>query len=173
MLQVEGVTKIYSRPTGLQRLVIKSASDVDVHALDGVDLVVKPGEVVGLVGPNGAGKTTLIKIIATLLDATGGTTTVGGFDVTTDPVAVRQRIGLVLADDRSLYWRLTGRQNLEFFGVMQGLGWKAASRRAGEMLLARRLGRPGQDGVRLLVGNAGATVDRPRHARTSSTARAR
>jgi ABC-2 type transport system ATP-binding protein len=167
MLQVDGVTKIYSRPTGLQRLLIKSASAVDVHALAGVDLHVQPGEVVGLVGPNGAGKTTLIKIIATLLDATSGTTTVGGFNVMTDPVAVRQRIGLVLADDRSLYWRLTGRQNLEFFGVMQGLGWKAASRRADEML--SRVGLADRDkmvfgyssGMRARLSIARAMLGRP------------
>jgi ABC-2 type transport system ATP-binding protein len=134
MLRVEGVTKVYSRPTGLQRLLIKSASDVDVHALHGVDLTVQPGEVVGLVGPNGAGKTTLIKIISTLLDATDGTVTVGGYDVKTDALAVRERVGLVLADDRALYWRLTGRQNLEFFGVMQGLSRAVAKQRAGEML---------------------------------------
>jgi ABC-2 type transport system ATP-binding protein len=167
MLQVDGVTKVYSRPTGLQRLLIKSAADVDVYALHGVDLRVQAGEVVGLVGPNGAGKTTLIKIISTLLDATSGTTTVGGYDVSADPVAVRQRIGLVLADDRSLYWRLTGRQNLEFFGVMQGLGWRAASRRAGEMLA--RVGLADRDklvfgyssGMRARLSIARAMLGRP------------
>jgi ABC-2 type transport system ATP-binding protein len=167
MLQVEGVTKVYSRPTGLQRLLIKSASEVDVHALQGVDLVVQAGEVVGLVGPNGAGKTTLIKIISTLLDATTGTATVGGYNVMTDPVAVRQRIGLVLADDRSLYWRLTGRQNLEFFGVMQGLGWREATRRADEMLA--RVGLADRDklvfgyssGMRARLSIARAMLGRP------------
>jgi ABC-2 type transport system ATP-binding protein len=167
MLTVEGVTKVYSRPTGLQRFLIKSASDADVHALRGVDLSVRVGEVVGLVGPNGAGKTTLIKIISTLLDATSGTTTVGGYDVSADAVAVRKRIGLVLADDRSLYWRLTGRQNLEFFGVMQGLGWKAASRRADEMLA--RVGLADRDklvfgyssGMRARLSIARAMLGRP------------
>jgi ABC-2 type transport system ATP-binding protein len=167
MLQVDGVTKVYARPSGWQRRLIKSASDVDVHALHGVSLGVQSCEVVGLVGPNGAGKTTLIKIISTLLAATSGTATVDGYDVTRDPLAVRQRIGLVLADDRSLYWRLTGRQNLEFFGVMQGLGWHEATRRAGEML--SRVGLADRDklvfgyssGMRARLSIARAMLGRP------------
>lgn len=134
MLQVEGVEKVFPRVAGLRRLLIRGAADTDVYALRGVDLGVARGEVVGLVGPNGAGKTTLIKIISTLLDPTRGTVTVDGHDVTTAPIAVRQRLGLVLADDRSLYWRITGRQNLEFFGVMQGVPLPAVRRRAGELL---------------------------------------
>jgi ABC-2 type transport system ATP-binding protein len=167
MLRVDGVTKVYPRPSGWQRRLIKSASDVDVHALHGVSLAVRPGEVVGLVGPNGAGKTTLIKIIATLLEATSGTATIDGHDVTRDPEGVRKRIGLVLADDRSLYWRLTGRQNLEFFGVMQGLGRRDALRRAGEMLA--RVGLAERDklvfgyssGMRARLSIARAMLGRP------------
>jgi ABC-2 type transport system ATP-binding protein len=134
MLRVEGVEKTFPRPTGVRRLLLRGAAKSDVHALKGVDLRVDRGEVVGLVGPNGAGKTTLLKIIATLLDATRGSTTVDGYDGATAPIAVRDRLGLVLADDRSLYWRITGRQNLEFFGVMQGMPRRAAHQRADEML---------------------------------------
>ncbi len=134
MLRVESVGKVFPRPTGLQRLLIRTASPEAVEALRGVDLVVDPGEVVGLVGPNGAGKTTLLRIISTLLDATAGRVTVDGYDTATHAAEVRSRIGLVLADDRSLYWRLTGRQNLEFFARMVGLGRADARRRAGELL---------------------------------------
>ena len=91
MLHVEAVTKVYERPTGLHRRLVRAASDVDVTALRGVDLHVGAGEVVGLVGPNGAGKTTLIKIISTLLTATSGRVTVDGHDVLGDPAAVRER----------------------------------------------------------------------------------
>ena len=70
MLTVEGLTKVYPRPRGLHRLLLRSAADEAVTALAGIDLTIRPGEIVGLVGPNGAGKTTLIKIISTLLDPT-------------------------------------------------------------------------------------------------------
>ena len=81
MLRAEAVTKVYARPTGLRRRLVRSASHDDVTALRGIDLAVDVGEVVGLVGPNGAGKTTLIKIASTLLEATSGRITVDGFDV--------------------------------------------------------------------------------------------
>jgi ABC-2 type transport system ATP-binding protein len=134
MLRVESVGKVFPRPTGLTRVLLKTASPEPVEALRDVDVTVDPGEVVGLVGPNGAGKTTLLRIISTLLDATTGRVTVDGYDTTTHPAEVRARIGLVLADDRSMYWRLTGRQNLEFFARMVGLGREDAQRRAGELL---------------------------------------
>jgi ABC-2 type transport system ATP-binding protein len=95
---------------------------------------VEPGEVVGLVGPNGAGKTTLIKIIGTLLEPTSGRATVSGFDVVTQAMQVRERIGVVLADERGLYWRLSGRANLELFGVLNGLT-RADARTRAETLL--------------------------------------
>lgn len=84
-------------------------------ALDGVSLAVPQGEIFGLLGPNGAGKTTLINILSTLVTPTSGTAKVEGLDVRMAPITARRMIGLVTSNERSFYWRLTGRQNLEFF----------------------------------------------------------
>jgi ABC-2 type transport system ATP-binding protein len=148
MLLVDDVSHTYTRPRGLQRRLIRTASDAEVPALSNIDLQVAPGEIVGLVGPNGAGKTTLIKIISTLLEPTSGRASICGFDVTTDPDSVRKVLGLVLSDDRALYWRLTGRRNLEFFGVMQGLTRAQSIVRADELM--QSVGLAGRD--RLVFG---------------------
>ena len=121
MLEVNGVRTTFPRLRGLLRLVVRTATDDEVVVLRGVDLGVGSGEVVGLVGPNGAVFMTLLEIVSTLLHPTAGYVLVDGHDPLHNPRAVRDRIGLVLADDRALYWRLTGRENLEFFGVMHGL----------------------------------------------------
>ena len=134
MLEVHGVRMTFPRLRGLLRLVVRTATDHEVVALRGIDLGVGSGEVVGLVGPNGAGKTTLLKIVSTLLHPTAGYVLVDGHDPRREARAVRDRIGLVLADDRALYWRLTGRENLEFFGVMHGLTQRDARARAGVLL---------------------------------------
>jgi ABC-2 type transport system ATP-binding protein len=89
-----------------------------ITPVDGVDLSVRKGEVFGILGPNGAGKTTLIKILCTLILPTGGEARVNGFDVEKESGRVRESIGLVTTDERSFYWRLTGRQNLEFFASL-------------------------------------------------------
>jgi len=109
-----------------------------VCALREIDLTVRPGEILGLLGTNGAGKTTLLKILATPILPTAGRVTVDGHDVTRDASSVKAMIGLVAGDERSFYWRLTGRQNLEFFAAFQGLSRDAARGRIGE--LAERLG---------------------------------
>jgi ABC-2 type transport system ATP-binding protein len=134
VLEINGLSKRYEPPRHWLRLLVKTASDAPVQALQNVSFSVRAGEVMGLLGPNGAGKTSLIKVIATLLEPTSGHVTVDGYDVVRDAHQVRQRIGLVLAEDRGVYWRLTGRQNLEFFGVLSGLSRPDAQRRAGELL---------------------------------------
>jgi ABC-type multidrug transport system ATPase subunit len=110
VLRVEGVRRTYEPATGLVRLLTRTATDRTVVALDQVDLEARPGRILGLVGPNGAGKTTLIRIIAGLLDPDRGRVSVDGHDLAVEPAAASRALGLVLADDRSLYWRLTGRQ---------------------------------------------------------------
>jgi ABC-2 type transport system ATP-binding protein len=105
-----------------------------VAALESIDLEVGPGEIVALVGPNGAGKSTLLRILATAILPDSGEVVVAGHDVTRDPVMVRRSIGFLLPDERSWYWRLTGRHNLEFFAALYGFGREAATRRADELL---------------------------------------
>jgi ABC-2 type transport system ATP-binding protein len=85
-----------------------------VHALRGVDIHVRPGQIFGLLGPNGAGKTTLLKILCCLILPDRGRAVVGGED-TIHEQKVKPKIGLVHSDERSFYWRLSGSENLRFF----------------------------------------------------------
>jgi len=115
-------------------MVARTAHSEPVRALEGIAFDVAPGEVLGVVGPNGAGKSTLIRLCTNLLTPTEGRVLLRGYDVRRAPPEVRARVGVVLADERALYWRLTGRQNLCFFGVMAGLTRAEAELRADELL---------------------------------------
>jgi ABC-2 type transport system ATP-binding protein len=109
-----------------------------VDALDGVSLTIPVGEVHGLLGPNGAGKTTLVKILSTVLLPTSGSAAVLGHDVVAEARAVRPQIGIVFGGERGLYWRLTGRQNLEYWGALYKLSRAEIRERTG--LLLERVG---------------------------------
>jgi ABC-2 type transport system ATP-binding protein len=89
-------------------------------ALDGLTLSIPQGTFYSLLGPNGAGKTTAIKILCTLLLPDGGTCSVAGFDVVKESRSVRRRLGVSIRGERSVYWRLTGRYNLEYFAGLYG-----------------------------------------------------
>jgi daunorubicin resistance ABC transporter ATP-binding subunit len=103
-----------------------------VTALDGVDLELPAGSVLGLLGPNGAGKTTLVRILATLLQADRGRARVAGFDVTAQPRAVRRLIGLS-GQYAAVDPFLTGAENLVMIGRLYGMAGRAARRRAAEL----------------------------------------
>jgi ABC-2 type transport system ATP-binding protein len=92
-----------------------------VRALDGVSLRIGKGECFGLLGPNGAGKTTLVKVLTTLLIPDSGRAFVNGYDVVKEPEKVLRSIGVMLTGERTIYWKLTGRENLTFFGKIHGL----------------------------------------------------
>src|SRR5204863_9716572 len=81
-----------------------------VHAVDGVSFTARPGEIFGLLGPNGAGKTTTMRILCTVLRPTGGSATLAGYDVATQPGQVRQHSGFMSANtaiyDRMSAWEL-------------------------------------------------------------------
>jgi ABC-2 type transport system ATP-binding protein len=104
----------------------------DVIALNGIDIEVEQGTVLGLLGPNGSGKTTTVRILATLLQADSGSASVGGFDVATQADEVRSVIGLT-GQYAAVDEYLTGRENLELFGRLFHLSKFDAAKRATEL----------------------------------------
>lgn len=129
----------YRPATGILGMLVRSAAAGPVRALDDVDLHVDSGEVVGLVGPNGAGKSTLIRAITTLLVPSEGAITIAGRDVRPDDDHIKLLFGLALPEERSFYWRLTGRQNLEYFATLFGLTPEVAAMRVEETMKERGL----------------------------------
>jgi ABC-2 type transport system ATP-binding protein len=119
-VQTRDLVKVFERGrrTIWQRLSRERDKRERFRAVDGIDLVVEPGEIFGLLGPNGAGKTTTMKMLATLLIPTSGTIRVLGIDPLARPREVRARLGAMLSGERSLYWKLTARENLEYFAAL-------------------------------------------------------
>ena len=122
----------------LRRLYKGHRGNPDVVALDGFSLQIEEGEVHGLLGPNGAGKTTLVKILSTVLLPTSGSASVLGHDIQRETAAVRRLIGIVFGGDRGLYWRLTGRQNLEYWAALYDVPASTARERV--VTLLERMG---------------------------------
>lgn len=138
-----------------------------IRALDGVDLTVPRGSVLGLLGPNGAGKTTAVRILATLLRPDSGTAEVAGINVLKDPREVRRRIGLS-GQYAAVDEYLTGFENLDMIGRLYHLGRKASRDRARELLAQLRIEDAGDrmaktysGGMRRRLDLAGALVANP------------
>lgn len=134
MIETDRLTKRFRELRGYRDLALYPWRRPTHTAVDAVDLHIKEGELFGLLGENGAGKTTLIRMLSTTLLPSSGRAMVGGHDVVHDPQAVRATIGLVSGDERSFYWRLTGRQNLEYFAALYHVPRWDTSRRIEELL---------------------------------------
>ncbi|WP_411141311.1 ATP-binding cassette domain-containing protein [Streptomyces sp. x-80] len=139
----------------------------DVRALDGVDLDVPEGTVLGMLGPNGAGKTTAVRVLTTLLRPDRGTAVVAGIDVLKDPDAVRRSIGLS-GQFAAVDEYLTGRENLRMVGRLYQMSGRDAKRRADDLLarfhLADAADRPAKTysgGMRRRLDLAAALVVSP------------
>ncbi|MGP9019631.1 ATP-binding cassette domain-containing protein [Streptomyces sp. BR1] len=139
----------------------------DFVALDGVDLEVPAGKVIGVLGPNGAGKTTTVRILSTLIRPDAGRATVGGHDVVRDPVRVRQLIGLT-GQYASVDEALSGTENLVLIGRLLDMPKRAAKARATELLeqfsLTEAASRPistFSGGMRRRLDLAASLVGRP------------
>jgi ABC-2 type transport system ATP-binding protein len=104
-----------------------------IKALDNVSIDINEGELFGLLGPNGAGKTTLLKILSCVITPNGGEVSVMGYDTVAQEQKVKSLIGTVTGDERSFYWRLTGRQNLTFFGSLYNLSSRQIKSRISQL----------------------------------------
>jgi ABC-2 type transport system ATP-binding protein len=125
----ENLRRVYQTTTGIIRRKRK-----EIVALDGVDLSIEKGELFGLLGPNGAGKTTITRILATVLLPTSGSAQVFGLDIVKAVRQIRPRIGLVFGGERGLYWRLSGRDNLQYFADLYNVPPEVAKKRIPELL---------------------------------------
>jgi len=114
--------------------VLRGRKGPFIEALRGINLQIKQGEIFGLLGPNGAGKTTLIKILCTLVIHDEGEAYVHGFNVKKEPKKVLKNLQAILPESRGFNWRLTGRQNLEFYALLYGVGEEEAKERINYLL---------------------------------------
>jgi len=126
IIEAHNLKKIFRTGHGKNRRV--------VEALRGVDLTVEEGEFFGLLGPNGAGKTTLIQCLTTLLLPTDGGGSINGYDILLQPREVRASIGCMLTGERSIYWKLTGRENLDYFGALYHMPKPERKERIGSLI---------------------------------------
>ncbi len=134
-IEVKDLGKIFIKRRSLRDMVIHPFSEADrVTALDGVSLSVEPGEIFGLLGPNGAGKTTLLKILSCLIIQSRGRALVNGHDTLREELRVKSSVGFVTSDERSFFWRLSGRENLHFFARLCNLPSHAVRSRCEKLL---------------------------------------
>ncbi len=128
-IETEGLTKLFEPTVGwtFWRRQEKAVAVKDVS------LKIERGSVFGLLGRNGAGKTTLTKMLCTLLVPSSGSAQIAGISLANGE-AIRQKVGLVITDERSFYWRLSGRRNLEFFAALHGFFGADAKQRVAQLL---------------------------------------
>jgi ABC-2 type transport system ATP-binding protein len=166
---VDAIAKQFALRRGLRDTLLHPGRRECFSALRDVSFAVQQGEFFGLLGPNGAGKTTLFKTLSTLMLPDAGSASVCGFDVETEAHEVRRLLAAVTTDERSLFWRVSAADNLEFYAALHGLDRREGRRRAQETLEIVGLSETGSKMVgafssgmkqRLLIGRA--LIARPR-----------
>jgi ABC-2 type transport system ATP-binding protein len=123
-----GLTKRFARTAGYRDL-FRLRKKQWITAVEDVSLEIGEGEFFGFLGPNGAGKTTFIKMLCSLVWPSSGQASVFGYDILKEEQAVKKVVGLVNAEERSFFWRLTGRENLLFYASLYHLFGQQARQR--------------------------------------------
>ncbi len=122
VIEVKNIGKTFKLNNPLLKQIFMPFSHSEkIYALKNISFSVEAGQILALVGANGSGKTTLIRIIADLMLADDGAVNIVGQDVKNKGCQIRKKIGYVSSDERSFFWKLTGRENLKFFGCLYGL----------------------------------------------------
>ena len=140
-----------------------------VQALDAVSFAAADGRITGLLGPNGAGKSTCLRILSTVIEADSGSARVGGIDLLAAPLLARRALG-VLPHNSGLYNQLTGRENIEYYGRLHGIGEEALAARVDALVerldlgsIAGRKAKGFSQGERTKIALARALVHDPQH----------
>lgn len=169
IVRCEGLTKRFAQRRTWAESLRSVGAAPRVTVVSDVSFDVAPGEIFGLLGQNGAGKTTLFRMLATLLVPDAGSASVDGHDIAEAPDAVRATIAPVLANERSLYWRLSALENLRLYAVLQGLTGRARDAECRRVLAAVGLEDTGakmvgsfSSGMRQRLLIARALLGRPR-----------
>lgn len=132
IVEASGISKSFFPPFSFKKILqLDLKRKNPVNALTDVSFSLEKGKILCILGENGAGKTTLLKIIATIILPDSGTLSVNGQN---DEEKIKRYIGLVTAEERSFYWRLSGRKNLEFFSALYGFSKKETNARIAELL---------------------------------------
>lgn len=134
IIETVNLSKKFPLLKGYRDILLHPFKKKEISALHNINIQVKEGDIFGLLGPNGAGKTTLIKILCTLILPGSGSAYVKGYDVTRDEKSIRKLIGYVISEERSFYWRLSGRQNLKFFAKLNNIPNSEAEQRIERLL---------------------------------------
>ena len=146
-VHMEGLRKRFSVRRPLDEVIRRPFAKKYAQALQDVTCEVEEGEFFGLLGPNGAGKSTLFKTLATLVTPDAGNATILGHDIVRDPHEVRRVLVPVVADERSLRWRLSARENLRLYAVLYGVPSAGLSDRVDHVLDVVQLGGTGSQMV--------------------------
>jgi ABC-2 type transport system ATP-binding protein len=133
MIETENLGKQYPVPKGYRELLFQPFAKKEKTALENVSIRVQKGEIFGLLGPNGSGKTTLLKILSTLILPSSGHAAIHGLDVVRHEKKIKEFTGVVVSDERSFYWRLTGMENLSFFATLNNIPGAEARKRIQEI----------------------------------------
>jgi sodium transport system ATP-binding protein len=172
MIRVENLTKVFY-PKNAKKMLAPTgqlpANNAAITALDKVSFTLRDGEITGLLGLNGAGKSTLMRLIYGLLHPTAGDVWVNEYQLSVNPNAARQQLG-VLPDDTGLYKRLTARENIRYFGELQGLAGAPLEAAIDQLIdwlgmhnIAERRAEGFSLGERMKTALARAIVHQPQH----------